>query len=249
MDLETENRIAAILLKEAAELRQKAEKEGVHVYLQQPKMRGRPNSRFLTATVLGVQQANRAVEMNEMWRVRQKELELNEKLKRRSKDRSSCSSHADIDNSSRSLTNKHVVDDKGATASSSKRECESNYSSENEGLRDEEVEVFLHSRVKRGRGAVGSRMDEAGPYLAPSADSNGKLSASYDVWQHRVFGPEKPPSLKPCRSSDDDDDVDRRKKRKERSSSSEKKHSKKHKSKEKSRHKKKKREGKRSKHR
>lgn len=249
MDLETENRIAAILLKEAAELRQKAEKEGVHVYLQQPTMRGRPNSRFLTATVLGVQQANRAVEMNEMWRVRQKELELNEKLKRRSKDRSSCSSHADIDNSSRSLTKKHVVDDNGATASSSKRECESNYSSENEGLRDEEVEVFLHSRVKRGRGAVGSRMDEAGPYLAPSADSNGKLSASYDVWQHRVFGPEKPPSLKPCRSSDDDDDADRRKKRKERSSSSEKKHSKKHKSKEKSRHKKKKREGKRSKHR
>lgn len=56
MDLETENRIAAILLKEAAELRQKAEKEGVHVYLQQPTMRGRPNSRFLTATVLGVQQ-------------------------------------------------------------------------------------------------------------------------------------------------------------------------------------------------
>lgn len=84
--------------------------------------------------------------MNEMWRVRQKELELNEKLKRRSKDQSSCSSHADIDNSSRSLTNKHVVDDKGATASSSKRECESNHSSENEGLRDEEVEVFLHSR-------------------------------------------------------------------------------------------------------
>lgn len=111
------------------------------------------------------------------------------------------------------------------------------------------IEVSVNGRVKRGRGAVGSRMDEAGPYLAPSADSNGKLSASYDVWQHRVFGPEKPPSLKPCRSSDDDDDADRRKKRKERSSSSEKKHSKKRKSKEKSRHKKKKREGKRSKHR
>lgn len=56
MDLETENRIAAILLKEAAELRRQAEKEGVHVYLQQPTVRGRPNSRFLTATVLGVQQ-------------------------------------------------------------------------------------------------------------------------------------------------------------------------------------------------
>lgn len=56
MDLETENRIAAILMKEAAELRRQAEKEGVHVYLQKPNFRVRPNSRFLTATVLGVQQ-------------------------------------------------------------------------------------------------------------------------------------------------------------------------------------------------
>lgn len=56
MDLETENRIAAILMKEAAELRRQAEKEGVHVYLQQPKPRVRPNPRFLAATVLGVQQ-------------------------------------------------------------------------------------------------------------------------------------------------------------------------------------------------
>jgi hypothetical protein len=57
MDLETENRIAAILMKEAAELRQRAEREGVHVYLERPKVRARPNSRFLTATVLGVQQS------------------------------------------------------------------------------------------------------------------------------------------------------------------------------------------------
>uniref|UniRef100_A0A6N2MBT7 Uncharacterized protein n=1 Tax=Salix viminalis TaxID=40686 RepID=A0A6N2MBT7_SALVM len=57
MDLETENRIAAILMKEAAELRQRAEREGVHVYLEQPKVRARPNSRFLTATVRGVQQS------------------------------------------------------------------------------------------------------------------------------------------------------------------------------------------------
>jgi type III secretory pathway lipoprotein EscJ len=56
MDLETENRIAAMLMREAAELRRQADKEGVHVYLRQPKARFRPNSRFLTATVLGVQQ-------------------------------------------------------------------------------------------------------------------------------------------------------------------------------------------------
>ena len=32
-------------------------------------------------------------------------------------------------------------------------------------LLDEEVDDFLRSRAKRGRGAVGSRMDETGPYL------------------------------------------------------------------------------------
>lgn len=56
MDLETENRLAALLMEEARRLRLEAEKEGVHVYLHQPNVRGRPNSRFLTATVLGVQQ-------------------------------------------------------------------------------------------------------------------------------------------------------------------------------------------------
>ncbi|XP_052490336.1 uncharacterized protein LOC105786053 [Gossypium raimondii] len=84
----TENRIAAILLKEAAERRRQAERDGIHVFLQHPKVRGRSNSRFPAATVLGVQSANRAVEVNEMWRVRQKEMELNERLKSRSNDHS-----------------------------------------------------------------------------------------------------------------------------------------------------------------
>ncbi|MBA0581181.1 hypothetical protein Gorai_023366, partial [Gossypium raimondii] len=78
------NRIAAILLKEAAERRRQAERDGIHVFLQHPKVRGRSNSRFPAATVL----ANRAVEVNEMWRVRQKEMELNERLKSRSNDHS-----------------------------------------------------------------------------------------------------------------------------------------------------------------
>lgn len=56
MDLETENRLATMLMEEARRLRLQAEKEGVGIYLHQPKVRGRPNSRFLTATVLGVQQ-------------------------------------------------------------------------------------------------------------------------------------------------------------------------------------------------
>ncbi|MBA0607748.1 hypothetical protein Godav_020013, partial [Gossypium davidsonii] len=48
------NRIAAILLKEAAERRRQAERDGIHLFLQHPKVRGRSNSRFPAATVLGV---------------------------------------------------------------------------------------------------------------------------------------------------------------------------------------------------
>ncbi|KAK8513064.1 hypothetical protein V6N12_030470 [Hibiscus sabdariffa] len=171
MDLETENRIAAILLKEAAELRRQAEQDGIHVYLQQPKVRSRPNSRFLTATVRGVQQANRAVEVNEMWRVRQKELELNDRLKAISKDDSAHnSSHVDSNLSYRS-TNRRHESNVTASCSSSKRIAEGSYSREDGGLRDEEIDEFLQSRVKRGRGSIGSRMDETGPYLPANSES------------------------------------------------------------------------------
>ncbi|KAG4179609.1 hypothetical protein ERO13_A10G119000v2 [Gossypium hirsutum] len=63
MDLEIENRIAAILLKEATELKRQAGNEGVHVYLQQPKavIRGLllstlddPNRKLCTATSMAV---------------------------------------------------------------------------------------------------------------------------------------------------------------------------------------------------
>ncbi|XP_022724949.1 nucleolar protein 58-like [Durio zibethinus] len=249
MDLETENRIAAILLKEAAELRRQADREAVHVYLQQPKVRGRPNSRFLTATVLGVQQANRAVEVNEMWRVRQKELELNDRLKGTSKNDSRHNrSHGDISNPSRSKSRRHESN-VSASCLSSKRVAES-YSREDEGLRDEAVEEFLQSRVKRGRGSIGSRMDETGPYLPTNSDSLEKLSTIPIAREHRVvLGPEKPFLLKSDESSDEELHEHRRKKEKGHCESSDKKHSRKQKSKEKSRDKKKKRKDEKRKHR
>ncbi|XVE48650.1 hypothetical protein DITRI_Ditri01bG0019100 [Diplodiscus trichospermus] len=253
MDLETENRIAAILLKEAAELRRQADREGVHVYLQRPKVRGRPNSRFLTATVLGVQQANRVVEVNEMWRVRQKELELNDRLKGTSKDYSRLKrSHGDISNTSR-CTSRRLESNVNASFSSSKRVAES-YSREDEGLRDEEVEEFLLSRVKRGRGSIGSRMDETGPYLPTSSDSVEKFPTIPTGREHRVMlGPEKPSLLKSNESSSDEEPHEHRQKKekdhRERSDKHSSKH-KKHKLKEKSRDKiKKRKEEKRSKHR
>ncbi|XP_009609557.1 uncharacterized protein LOC107786597 isoform X2 [Nicotiana tabacum] len=196
MDLETENRIAAILLKEAAELRRQAESDGALSYLHRPNVRGRPNSRFLTATVLGVQQANRAVEVNEMWKLRQKEVELENRLKGRLADKNrdtKCHS------SSVSERRSHErCDTDSGTSGSKKREMQDSHSSEDDGLRDAEIEEFLQSRVKRGRGTVGSRMDEAGPYLPSGPDPRERESASPDMKlskgraYHVVIGPEKP---------------------------------------------------------
>ncbi|XP_019172936.1 PREDICTED: uncharacterized protein LOC109168380 [Ipomoea nil] len=229
MDLATENRIAAILLKEAAELRRQAEKDGALAYLHRPTVRGRPNSRFLTATVLGVQQANRAVEVNEMWRLRQKELEVDNRNKRRlenecrnkqildnenknkrrsENENSSTRSHKDV-MESRIKAKRHS--DVGSTSSAScpskKRDIEDYYSRE-DGLRDAEVEEFLHSRAKRGRGTVGSRMDETGPY--PCLDPEEKQLSGPDMGprvefkDHAIIGPEKPRWLNSSESSEDE---------------------------------------------
>ena len=103
------------------------------------------------------------------------------------------------------------------------------------------MDIFAHDRVKRGRGAVGSRMDETGPYLPPCPDYEEKLSRSPDAkLLGVVFKPEKY-----CSSSEEE----LKKAKKVCSKSLDKKHSRKHRSKEKSRDKKRKRKDeKRSKH-
>ncbi|XP_057515749.1 uncharacterized protein LOC130797247 [Amaranthus tricolor] len=242
MDLETENRIAAILLREAAELRRQAQQDGALAYLRKPTVRGRPNCRFLTATVRGIQQANRAVEVDEMWRLRQKEKELDDKLKGKLRvDRSDSSRDRDRE-LHESQSKRH---DSNPSCSSRKRPYEDD-SKEEEGLRDEEIEEFLHSRVKRGRGSIGSRMDETGPYLPRSLESPDNLASDYSKEeQHRrdIVGPQKPSSWKCIDSSDESSDDDERKRSKRKSSSggSKRKRSKKHKSKDKKKKKKDKR--------
>ncbi|CAM0905645.1 unnamed protein product [Alopecurus aequalis] len=187
MDMDTENRLASLLLEEAQRLQLEADKEGVHAYLRKPNVRHRPNSRFLTATVRGVQQANRVVEVDEMWRAREKEIELESKLKGRYQDRSD----------SRGM--KRKGDSRNQSSSSKIEEgtaYNSSYSDQEDGLGDDEVKKFLHSRVKRGRGAVGSRMDEPGPYLKASLHCQDNEPRGHtrleEKWERRVQGLERP---------------------------------------------------------
>ncbi|CAL5089379.1 unnamed protein product [Urochloa decumbens] len=202
MDLETENRLASLLLEEARRLQAEADREGVHAYLRKPNVRHRPNSRFLTATVRGVQQANRVVEVDEMWRAREKELELESKMKGRS------SRSKDRDEYYRGEKRKSELRNHSSCSRVQQEETTLNisYSDQEDGLRDDEIERFLHSRVKRGRGAIGSRMDELGPYLDSSSRGHDS-EPSPDIrveekWERRVQGPEKPSYLR-SKSPDD----------------------------------------------
>ncbi|KAF3624382.1 hypothetical protein T459_19558 [Capsicum annuum] len=154
-----------------------------------------------------VEKANRAVEVNEMWKLRQKELELENRLNRKSADKKSdtCHSFSVLERRSRER-----CDTDSGTSRSKKREVEDSHSCEEEGLGDAEIEEFLHLRIKRARGTVGSRMDEAGPYLPSSPDPREKESASPNMKlskvhrYHAVIGPEKPDWLNSTVSSENE---------------------------------------------
>lgn len=207
MDLETENHLAALLMEEARRLRREADKDGVHVYLHKPNVRGRPNSRFLTATVLGVEQANRAAEISEMWRAREKEREFDAKTKRESKCESKHESKCE---SKRKSTGVHVRnslvndDSRPVSEENSFSESQDSYSRGNVGLDDDELEQFLHSRMKRGRGSIGCRMDEPGPYLTSTSTDHDELIVGSPIEKYgeecarsrAILGPEKPHLLK-----------------------------------------------------
>ncbi|GKB34610.1 hypothetical protein Tco_0879552 [Tanacetum coccineum] len=173
--------------------------------------------------------ANRAVEVNEMWRARQKEKELDDRKRGRS--------------NSDSQKNSNRYDDYERNHSS---RCSSSKSASEDGLRDNEIEEFLHSRAKRGRGAVGSRMDEPGPYLPDSKEKHPVTPDDLEYresWGNRVvLGPEKPRKHTSHSSSDEESSLN------ESERSSKRVGSKKRRSKDKSKDKKKKKK-KRSKHR
>lgn len=88
--------------------------------------------------------ANRAVEVNELWRAREKELELDKRVTGTSKDKNSGNRIHKDHNPLRS-TRRHTGADKSNSAFAS---CSTKKEYEHiaEGLKDEELEEFLHSR-------------------------------------------------------------------------------------------------------
>ena len=83
-----------------------------------------------------------------MWRARQKELKMDDRLREGSGYDDNCSkNYGDVGDIPRSTGRRHSVNENNTrVSSSSSKRVGSSYSREDEGLRDEEVEEILHSR-------------------------------------------------------------------------------------------------------
>lgn len=104
------------------------------------------NSRLVFDTT-----ANRAVEVNEMWRLRDKQLELDNKLRGIRNESNNRRGYKDICESRTSTSRERNEIDNCARSnlSSKKRPVEGFDPMEDEGLKDDEIDQFLQSRFVR----------------------------------------------------------------------------------------------------
>jgi hypothetical protein len=95
-----------------------------------------------------VSAANRVVEVNEMWRAREKEMELESLMKTRINGRvDSTSQKRKNDSRDQSFSSKAEPDRRPyATPCSSRDSRSTSYSDREDGLGDYDIEEFLHSR-------------------------------------------------------------------------------------------------------
>ncbi|CAL5040895.1 unnamed protein product [Urochloa decumbens] len=155
MDLETEK---SLLVEKTRRLRLQDDKEGVQAVSPKPGVTHCHNSRFLSATVDGIQQANQIAEVDEMWHTREKKIGMDFKTNRRNNDQTGLrykksnitSPVSKIKQDSRSL----------ATSSLVKYSCSVSYSDSEDDSSDDELEEFLHPRVKRERVPYSDSEDE-----------------------------------------------------------------------------------------
>eukprot|EP00898_Chlorokybus_atmophyticus_P005626 jgi/Chlat1/6064/Chrsp4S06344 len=179
MDEQTERQIAAQLLAEAQQLKERASVVGLAAYLEKRRTRLAPNARYLQATIRQLNHANRLAQEQDMWRQREQERrEQEDRQKRRRQqhrsrddddgyfDRGGKREELDERREGRRDRDSREHKRKGSQAAAKDDDAPSTSdAAETGGLDDEALGEFLASRRVRGRGATGPRVDETGPFL------------------------------------------------------------------------------------
>ena len=158
--------LASLILQDVEKRGEAVRERGVTAWAHRPREREQVNERFLRNTLRGVDSSNRRVEQQAVRsgspapgaggakRVRPEDVVVDHgrggagSTRRGSEGTSSSSSSA------------------AASSSDSEPDAKPSAGNGKGGMRDDELAEFLsRPRVKRGRGAVGSRADEPGPFL------------------------------------------------------------------------------------
>ena len=191
--------------------------QGVTAYLGRATQRERPNERFLQNMLRNVQQANRRAEEEEMWQVRQEQLQREQReasarrrrqrspsleaRKRRHDSSSGGGGGADGQRDPRPAGCSSQRGDSDAEEAAERRQSAAAAAAEGEqdcgGKAGSDCEAalaaMLASKRPRGRGSTGARVDLAGPYLEGRKASEGvNEDVEVTVRRQQPVGPARP---------------------------------------------------------
>jgi hypothetical protein len=204
----SDSRAVRAIEERALLLEKAAASSGVLGYLERPMappVRGRPNELFLRNTLRSVFHSNRRAQEDEMWEQRQHQLKRIEEeqsgvrrdreedpavVRRqggqdepttKSRDPQAENPNQDSDESPRSSSSSGQSDGK-----------EGGKGDEDWVMSEEELQTMLSRHRAKGRGGVGSRVDDVGPFL-PTDDAEVKgMEDAKQVVRRMLKGPEMP---------------------------------------------------------
>lgn len=213
-----ESVLAELIERDVQQLTERALDQGVTAYLERPVHRVRPNERFLQATIRNVAGSNRREQEAQLWEAHrshqrllnyrrlgsgQREIRLpsgGSEYMQQQQHASSGARHRrrrrdDADKSSgpTDCSNSESSGAGSVPSSSHGNTCQDG------GMGIHEMEAMLGARRVKGRGAVGSRAEEPGPYLPRSYVTPGLHDECRDdgpAAPRRLLGPAAPEWLR-----------------------------------------------------
>lgn len=184
--------LASLILQDVERRGEAVKERGVSAWAHRPRNREQVNERFLRNTLRGVSSNNRRAERSAAGRSGSPAREGRAKRGRDTHDgvadrgrgdRSGAHQKGSLEVEEGTSAGSSSSD---ASSSESERDTRPDDTEKGRGMKDDELAAFLsRPRVKRGRGAVGSRADEPGPFLPGSSSVH---SGRHHASSHTVRG-------------------------------------------------------------
>ena len=193
--------LASLILQDVERRGEAVKERGVSAWAHRPKNREQVNERFLRNTLRGVSSNNRRAERSAAGRsgspVRsqgaKRGRDTHDGVADRGRgDRSGAHGKGSLEVEEGTSAGSSSSD---ASSSESERDTRPDDTEKGRGMKDDELAAFLsRPRVKRGRGAVGSRADEPGPFLPRSSSAHSgrhHASSSHTVRGYSLVLPDE----------------------------------------------------------